>query len=278
MKKIIGSIVVASVLFFSTICNAQQYTPGVEGIDAGSYLPSNDGFTVKVDNAFYSTGNIQDMNIDDFDLFKYTAFVRGFYGINTEFFGAKWVPNVSVPVIYGDLDVNAFNAEDYTLGNIVDVVFSGGFYSPTSDEDNAVTYGQDYWTGIAKLGGTYYFGAVNPWTISGLASYEYNSDSESYDIEIGDTFTLEVGVGKYIEDSFRVGVVGYAQWQLDDNVGKDLSVWQLANNGEVYALGPQADFYITSWDITLSAKSLFEFGAEERSNGNMTVLSISKAF
>lgn len=293
MKRIM-SVVLSLVVVFGVSCLAYsqgQYTPGIEGMAVGSYLPNNDGFTIRVDNAFYYADNVKGSVVKDFDQLSYTAFVRGFYGVSTSVLGATWVPNISIPVIYDNFDIGNVNVEDYDFGNVYvepiafiwefekfDVVASAGFFAPTTDEDNFATFGNDYWTGLIRGGGTYYFGDIAPWSVSGLLSYEFNTDSDKYDIEIGNTLTLEGGISKVITDDIKLGVAGYAQWQLNDNEGVDRTFLQFANDAEVYAVGPQIDYNIKSWDVTVSAKSLFEFGAKERSNGNLTVFSISKSF
>lgn len=299
MKKVLFLAMVFVLLSVGNVYSQSQYVPGVEGLDAGSYLPKDEGLTIRLDNLFYVSDKFKNSSISNFDDFNYSLYFRAFYNGNIGILGGKWVPNINIPFVFEDLEYRNFNTSDFNVANAYiepvaviwefnnfDFVFSGGIFVPTSNDK--YSFSRNYITGLVRLGGTYYLGDENPFILTGLLSYEVNSDvfDSGVDISVGNDLTLEYGVGRFVTDDIKLGVVGYAQWKVDPTDGPstclrpnfELNPWNVVGEAEIYALGPQIDLEVKKWDLMVSAKSLFEFGADNRSEGILSILSITKLF
>ena len=293
MKKFFGVLwVMAAVLGMSGAAGAaadNEYPNGIEGIKAGSVPPP--GFYYKMYNVFYTADTLKDSKGNDINNgFDVTTFVnahRFIWITDHKILGADYGMDMVVPLMNVDLKVKAANIKDSQsgLGDIFfeplilswhgpryDLSFGAGVYAPTGqyDKTEPASPGKGMWTPMFTLGGTYYFDAAKTWSGSVLARYEIHSENKDTDLRPGDDFHFEWGVGKSI-GTWEVGATGYCQWQVtngDDGVPKD----------RVYAIGPEASVFLPPVKMFLTLRSLWEFGAEERSQGVFTTLVLTKIF
>jgi hypothetical protein len=122
------------------------------------------------------------------------------------------------------------------------------------------------------------------WTVSWLGRYETHAKQRGHDVRYGDDFHFEWGIGKALPASagigplkgFEVGVVGYAQFQVTDDRGKDVA-WDDVHD-RVFAVGPEIRFAVPTWKTLVELRTNIEFGAVDCTEGIMTSLNITKAF
>ena len=127
------------------------------------------------------------------------------------------------------------------------------------------------------LGGTLYFDAEKTWSASILGRYETHSEQGDRDVTYGDDFHFEWGVAKTFSKFWDVGLAGYSQWQISDDSGSDVT-WDKSVHDTVHAIGPEVNIFAPSWKLFVSLRILGEFGAEDRSEGNITTLTLTKIF
>jgi hypothetical protein len=265
-----------------------EYPNGIEGIKAGSVPPP--GFYYKMYNVFYTADTLKDNNGKDlnvgFDVKTFVNAHRFIWITDHKILGADYGMDVVVPLMNVDLKISGFGVDDsqFGLGDIFfeplilywhgpryDLSFGAGVYAPTGQYDTAepASPGKGMWTPMFTLGGTYYFDAAKTWSGSVLARYEIHSEQNDTDLRPGDDFHFEWGVGKSI-GTWEVGATGYCQWQVTDGDGTP--------RDRVYAIGPEVSVFLPPVKMLLTLRSLWEFGAEERSEGVFTTLVLTKIF
>ncbi|OQX12543.1 MAG: hypothetical protein BWK80_43670 [Desulfobacteraceae bacterium IS3] len=242
----------------------------------------------------------------DFDV-KVFANVHRFIWISDyKILGADYGAHVIVPLINTDIEmsgssggnrISAVDDDKFALGDIFvepfllswhganyDAAFGLGAYMPTGDYDKteAASPGKDMWTGMMSFGGTFYFDEEKTWSASILGRYEVHSEQtildmsgkKELDITPGNDFHFEWGVAKTIAGVWDVGMAGYCQWQVTEDSGTGAS----ENKDSVYAAGPEAVVFIPPVKLFVSLRSLWEFEAEDRPEGNITTLTFTKIF
>ncbi|MCP4682418.1 MAG: hypothetical protein GY864_08785 [Desulfobacterales bacterium] len=128
---------------------------------------------------------------------------------------------------------------------------------------------------MLSFGGTLYFDENKTWAASILNRYEIHSKKGHTDIRAGDDFHFEWGISKRLPKGWELGLTGYCQWQLTDDRGSDVT-WDKSVHDRVYAIGPEVGVFFPAWKFAVSLRSQWEFEARDRSEGNVTVLTISK--
>ena len=159
------------------------------------------------------------------------------------------------------------------------------FCLPTGDHEELSDPGEDMYTTMFTLGGTYYPDKAKTWSFSLLARYEVHSEKRNTesrpggwdtDLNPGDDFHFEWGIGKTLAKVWDVGLVGYAQFQVqhDHGTGADTHLEQ------AFGIGPEVSVFCTPLKAFFSLRSLWEFGVEGRSTGrpegNRTFFVITK--
>jgi hypothetical protein len=200
-----------------------------------------------------------------------------------------------VPVVYQKLRINNM-VNDSTLGlcDIIiepfvlawhgdryDAAFGISGFIPTGkyDPNKPSSVGKDQWTGMLTAGLTYYFDAKKGWSASVLPRFEMHSKKLDKDIKAGNDFHFEWGLGKTITRKWiwDIGAAGYCHWQITDDRGRD-AMWDRSVHDRVYAAGPEIAVFIPEHTLSISLRSLWEFGAKDRPEGTFTNLTITKAF
>jgi hypothetical protein len=273
-----------------------HYVNGVEGIKAATLPPP--GFYYRLYNVFYNADELKDPDGDEldvgFDVSVYAMVNRFIWITNKKILGADFGADIIIPLVYTDIEIKAWGVEDneFGLGDIFiepfvlswhgpryDASFGLGAYVPTGeyDKDEPASPGRDMWTGMITLGGTYYFDAQKTWSASILSRYEIHSEKDETDVTLGDDFHFEWGIGKTLAKIWDVGLTGYCHWQVTDDSGSDVS-WDKSDHDKVYAIGPEVSVIIPPAKLFVSLRSQWEFDAEDRSEGNVTTLTLTKVF
>jgi len=269
-----------------------HYVNGVEGIKAASIPPP--GFYYLMYNAFYNADTVTDREGDElaigFDASIYAMANRFVWISNHKVLGADYGMSALIPFINADLEVRGMEDEQFGLGDIYleplvlrwakegyDLSMGVGAYLPTGDYGELASPGKDFSTAMLTLGGTYYFDKQKTWSGSILARYEIHSEKDSVDVKPGNDFHFEWGIGKSVSPVLDLGISGYAQWQVSDDRGADVT-WDKNVHDQVFAIGPEAKLFIPSLKSFFSFRSQWEFGAEDRSEGHSMCLTFIKMF
>ncbi len=272
-----------------------HYNNGIEGIKGGSVPPP--GVYYKMYNVFYTADDSKGPNGNDqnicFDLDVFAVANRFIWVTNKKFLGADFFMDATIPLVYTDISISAAGVDDdeFGLGDICiepiglawhgprfDAAVSQAFYLPTGsyDPSEAASPGKGFWTSMTTLGGTLYLDQAKTWSLSILGRYEIHSEQDDRDFTPGDDFHFEWGVGKAFAKTWEAGIAGYCQWQVSDDSGTDAANPKYKD--QVYAAGPEISVFIPQFKMFLSLRSLFEFEAEDRPEGNTTVLTLTKIF
>lgn len=283
-------------------CN--HYTNGGEGIKAASVPPP--GTYYRLYNVFYSSDDLMDGSGDevnvDFDVFAFANVHRLIYVSGLKLLGGNLFGSIVVPVVYTDLEIGAAGVkdDDWSLGDIFveplglawhggrwDAAVSLGVWVPVGPCDAArpAYPGKDYWTGMLTFGATVYPDAAKTWSFSVLGRYEVHGEKDGTDLTLGDDFHFEWGIGKALPADWKlgplqlweVGLAGYAQWQVTDDRGGDVT-WDKDEHDRVFAVGPEIRCMVPQWKLLLELRCEQEFGAVDRSGGLTTAFVLTKVF
>jgi hypothetical protein len=134
------------------------------------------------------------------------------------------------------------------------------------------------WTAMATGAGTYWLDADRTWTASILARYEKHANQEDRDVRYGDDFHFEWGVSKTVTRGIDLGLTGYCQWQVTEDSGGDVT-WDKGDKDRVFAAGPEIAVMIPPPVLLLiSLRTEWEWEAKNRTEGDVTVLTLTKIF
>ncbi|MBF0445030.1 MAG: transporter [Magnetococcales bacterium] len=273
-----------------------HYVHGVEGLKAASVPPP--GYYVRWYNALYTANKLADQNGDasnvGLDLEVFATVPRFVWITNKKILGADYGMNLIVPFINTDIQITAagVNQQSFAMGDIFveplllawhgkqwDAAFGLGWNLPigeysTADSSSA---GKDFYTTMFSFGGTWYPDAKKEWSVTMLNRYEIHSKKDQTDAKLGDDYHFEWAVGKKVSPTWELGLAGYAQWQVNDDEGSAITYDKTVHD-QVFAVGPEASVFIPQLTTFVSLRSLWEFGAVDRSEGNITVLTFTKPF
>lgn len=278
-----------------------HFTNGGEGIKVATVGPP--GFYYRLYNFFYHTDTLNDRGGNklpaNLDVFVFAQAHRPIWVTNIKILGGDWLPNVVIPVVYNDFNAGGTSDRRVSLGDCVvepiaiawhgaqwDAVIGLMAWVPVGHYDPAHPggAGKGYWTGQFDAGATYYPDKEKSWSLSWLGRYETHAKQRGHDVRYGDDFHFEWGIGKALPSTFdlgplkgfEAGVVGYAQFQVTDDRGKDVT-WDDVHD-RVFAVGPEIRFAIPKWKTLVELRTNFEFGAVDRTEGIMGSLNITRAF
>ncbi len=280
-----------------------HYVSGIEGIKCGS-LPGP-GTYYRMYNSFYQADTWNDKNGDEdpsLDInVSVFANVHRFVKVkeNKATKGDAAIGFI-MPLQYTDVEIgfplyppppfgpptiddNMFAMADPYLEGILawhgpqyDAAIGAGIFIPVGkyDKDDQSSPGKDMWTLMLNVSGTYFFDTEKTWSASILARYETHTEKSDIDVELGDEFHFEWGLGKTIAQYWDVGLVGYCQWQVTDDSGDGVD-WDKNDHHKVYAIGPEV-IVLLPIKGALALKTVFEFDAEDRQEGSVTTLTFTK--
>ncbi|HQQ04612.1 MAG TPA: transporter, partial [Kiritimatiellia bacterium] len=294
MKKLMHGLLVISFLFLTGSVFAEHYVNGVEGIKGGSVPPP--GTYLRLYNAYYTADKMMDPSGSEadigFDVEVMAVVPRLIWVSQKTVLGGNYAADIIVPFVSTDLQIDAAGLDDDQtgLGDIFieplvlawhgdryDAAVGAGVWLPTGDYDASepASPGKDMYTTMLTLGGTVYADAARTWSASLLSRYEIHSEMDELDLTPGDDFHFEWGVAKTVGKYWDIGLAGYCQWQVTKDKGRDR---QSNEKDQVYAAGPEVSVFIPKAMLFASLRALWEFEAEDRSEGQMAVLTLTKIF
>ena len=297
MKKlIIGAVAIFLILTCIPIVWAGcHYVNGVEGIKAATLPPP--GFYYRMYNVYYGADELTNDNgnkFGDFDVDVFCQAHRFIWVSDSQILGADFFADIGIPLTYTDISmgngtVSFFDDSDFGLGDIFlepfglawhgpryDAALAFGVYLPVGkyDVNDPASLGKNYWTGVVQLGSTLYLDRKKIWSASLLTRYEINSENNDTNFTKGDFFSLEWGIGKKIGQLWDVGVVGYSEWQVTDDSGRNATT----NREHVSAMGPEINYFIIPLKTNLTFRYLKEFDAKNTSEGDVAAIVFTYGF
>jgi hypothetical protein len=278
-----------------------HYPNGTSGLLAGS-VPGP-GLYYLMYNLFYESDRLKDRSGnsvlgpgDDVLDFRAKAFAnvhRVIHVTERKFLGAEFSWNVAVPFVYRSVRINDFGIDDSKFAhgdlNVEPLVLEWrgpqwdfgigyGLFAPTGDRDDLYPAkpGKEFWTHYPMVAGTWFLDRERTWSASFLSRYEFHSKRRDVDITPGDDFSVEWGVGKSI-GTWIMGVSGYGQWQMTKDTGSDIT-YDASVRDQVFGVGPEVHKFFPEQGFGFQLRHWREYGAEDRSQGSITTLTLVKPF
>lgn len=293
------AVLAALVVFGAAAGETQAYPLGVEGLKCGSVPPP--GIYYRTYQYWYHAPDLQgdggrDLHLG-FDLDAFVSAQRGIWvtdRIKDYLGGGNFGMYALVPLVYQDVKMSRLGVDDERarVGDIIfcpvllswnkkrfDLALAYEVYVPTGDRDRdeAGTPGKEYWTHQLTVGATGYLDKERTWSISVLPRYEIHQGRQNAHFQAGDDFHFEWGIGKAFKQGFEVGAVGYCQWQLSADKGRD-AFGAHYNRDKVFAAGVEGNYFLKPIKTHLSLRCMKESGAENRPEGWTTCLTLTKRF
>lgn len=300
MKRLSFFLILWSICCFSagtvSANETGHFVCGVEGLRLGSGPPP--GFYYKIYNVFYNTHTIKDNHGDQIhlrpDIQDYIMVHRPIWISKKKLFGANFYLTLLIPFAYVDFRVKDSGVSDsrWSYGDICfeffglswrrktrETLFSLALYAPTGkyDREEPASIGKDMWTFMISYGETFFLDEKKEWTLSGMVRYELHSKKRRERVRPGQDFNFEWSVGKAFGRLWDVGLVGYAHFQTTDDTGQDVT-WSSYVHDRVFAAGPEISIYLPFMKFKGQLRHLIEFGARDRSQGAITVISFTIMF
>jgi hypothetical protein len=159
-----------------------------------------------------------------------------------------------------------------------------GIVAPTGQyvagaDDNV---GAGYWTHALSSGVTFHLPGERRDALSAFLMYELHDKQETTDVSPGDTLTLDASwmhtVARWTDRRAQLGLAGYAQWQLSDKRGPDVTPEEARDHYRVYALGLAVSVGLPGGRSSAAVKLFREFGARSTFEGYSIQLSAAVAF
>lgn len=114
-------------------------------------------------------------------------------------------------------------------------------------------------------GGYTYLDPQTGWEYSSAMGVTYNFENEDTDYRNGVDAHLDLGVSRFLSQTFMLGGVGYAYYQLTGDSGSGARLGDFKSR--VFAIGPQATWFLGMHRVVLQLKGYYEFEAENRPEG-----------
>lgn len=297
-KRVWWAAVLAAVMALSGAAWGEtgHYVPGVEGIKAASLPPP--GWYYRQYNVFYNASRLTDGGGNSlplgFNVSVWANVHRAIWLSDIKILGATYGADVIVPLIQTDLSLRVPNITDKNFGlgdpcieplilawhgSRWDASVAAGVYLPFGEYSmtEPASPGKGFASGLFTFGGTWYADAHRTWSASALGRYEVHSKQRDTGLTPGNDLTIEWGLAKtFIEPSvfWDLGVAGYCHWQTTDDSGPGSNKL----NDQVFGIGPEISIFLPRSKLILSLRSVFEFGAVDRSEGNTTTFTVTGMF
>ena len=264
-----------------------HYVPGVEGIKGASVPPPGTyyrGYVVQYD--IDTLTDNQGDSVPGRNTGTVTALANRFiYITEKKLLAADYGIETIIPVQHTSLDFKAAGIDDSKtdlgdiyLGPVVlgwhgqqwDGVFAAGLWLDNASSSKPASAGLGYKSLMLTLGGTYFLDTAKSWSFSALSRYEINGDKKGLDQ--GDSFLVEWGAGKRLDNGIELGLVGYNGWQLDNNEKQPNAKKQK------HAVGIETGYFWGNLGVGVNAAYLNEYKTKNSTEGDMFRLQFTKAF
>jgi len=219
---------------------------------------------------------------------------RAIWITDTKFLGGNDGLDALLPITYQTLGLDTpggmFHSSTLGIGDFFaestlswhpkqfDFAAGVGLFMPTGDSSASKTStlaGSGFWTPMLTAGATWYPDEAKTWAVSALSRYEFNSEQRDSHETPGQAYTLEWGVSKSVTKTIDCGVVGYYQQRITASKGPNPAEFPYSR---VAAVGPEVSLAIPSWMLFASLRYNYEFMAENRAQGQILTLTLTKKF
>jgi hypothetical protein len=251
------------------------------------------GFYFRDYNIFYTSDQVNNSTghsagPPNFNVFTYAQVPRFVYVSNLKFLGGNVGVNALEPMIAQSLTAGPYHSSSFTPGDLLldaflawhipqfDFVFAAGEWLPIGETAPPPTTdgGLGYWGTMITAGGTWFVDKNKTWSVSLLNRYEINGEDRDTHITPGQAETLEWGIGKKFAKHLTAGLAGYYQGKMT----RDSGMGSLDNRDSVASLGPEVQTVIPKIDVHVSLRFLYEFMADNRAQGEVVTLTLTKRF
>ena len=182
---------------------------------------------------------------------------------------------------------SVFNLDDLILNPVMLGWNSGNFHwmalvsiaVPTAsyNKNNIANTGLNYWSVQPQFSITYFEPEIGLDVSAGLI-YVINTENHATNYRTGNLFHLDWAVGKQLNPTWKIGVVGYLMKQVTADSGAGATLGP--DKSSVWALGPAGTYSFELNDMPLSvlAKWTHEFAARNTFRGDTASAAISFKF
>ncbi len=263
---------------------AAHYPAGVEGIKGASLPPP--GLYFRDYNVFYAADKFEN-GPKNFDIFAYVQAPRLIWMTDKKILGANY--GMDVLATFGHTDWDAPGNDSRTeVGDIqiepillswnwqqFDLAAGYAFWAPVGDfsVSRPSMISKGFWSHQLTLGGTWHLDQEKTWALSLLNRYEFCHEQQNTDIDPGQVYTLEWGFSKTICKGADVGIVGYYQQQTTADSGN-----AYPGKDRVFSVGPEVSAFWSKLGLFTSLRYYYEFEAENRPEGHLVTLTLTKGF
>jgi hypothetical protein len=148
----------------------------------------------------------------------------------------------------------------------------------TEDADN-IGYG--FWTHQGQVAAAWYPFENRGTAVTGVATYEYHSDKEDFDVQPGQNLTLNWCISQFIPLTsdqhllLEIGPAGWNGWQLSADEGSDAIDHE---RDRTHAAGGQLGVTYLPWFMAVNFHGFYEYETRSRFQGYSLGLSLAKKF
>lgn len=158
-----------------------------------------------------------------------------------------------------------------------------GRYEDGADDNT----GLGMWSYEIFGGTTLYLDEAKTWNLAATMFYETHSTKEDSDQEVGDTLTLEGGLGRSLaEGAVNVGIAYFGQWKVtDDDLGLDLQLPDeppidppSLGRHRILGAGPEVTLPLASRKTLygfLTLRYFWDFGVESNAQGSTFIFNLT---
>jgi hypothetical protein len=146
------------------------------------------------------------------------------------------------------------------------------------DPDNI---GFGFWTHQGQVAAAWYPFENKGTAVTGVATYEYHSEKEDFDVQPGECVTLNWGVSQFIPLTsdqhllLEIGPAGWNGWQASADSGSDAIDTE---RDRTFAAGGQLGVTYLPWFLAVNVHGFYEYETRSRFQGYSLGLSLAKKF
>jgi hypothetical protein len=282
------AVALPGILLAQSPSYSPHYVPGVEGLKGASLPPP--GVYVRDYNVFYTSDRVnsdagESAGPPGFKANVYANVPRVIWITDKKLLGGFVGVDALLPLVNTSVKFNGYDSSTFGIGDFFaestlswhvpqfDFSLAAGCWMPTGDSGPGTTRaGMGFWSPMLTAGATWYVDQEKTWAVSALSRYEFATESRDTHITPGQNYTLEWGVSKTLAKVWDVGAVGYLQQQItkDHGAGSDPNLDQVA------AIGPEVSVAFPKQMFFISARYLYEFTAQNRTQGHTIALTLTK--
>ncbi len=270
---------------YATEGGGGAYPNGAEDFMTGALPPPGTYF--KNYMTYYTASTFKDNNGNDvtgptgqkFKLNVFAETLRLIYVTKAQVFGASWAMHAFLPIVYQDVTApNSATDNRWGLGDIIIDPFILGWHLPnfhittgldiylptgTYNQDHLANTGRNYWTFEPIVAMTYL--SDSGFELSAKFMYDFNTKNNDTNYQSGQEFHFDYTIGYHIDKQWAVGLGGYCYIQTTNDEQNGVTPPD-GFKGQVYAIGPEAQYSYKNMNFTL--KWQYEFDAKYKPEGN----------